>query len=140
MTDIAQRINTAKLVAAAFLIYADAIRLGQTPTPNYITLHTAAMDPKDLMALADRIDARIEIKEPSDGAEWKAYACIGLPFGGDILPDGITALVHATCPLTEQLRKDITTHNDECIGRAIDEAATEGRATMSPAQHGEMDD
>jgi hypothetical protein len=127
MTDIAQRINTAKLVAAAFLIYADAIRLGQTPAPNFITLHTAAMDPKDLMALADRTDARIEIEEPPDGRKWLAYARVALPFGGDILPDGIHANVHATCPLTEQLRKDIITHNDECIGRAIDEAATEGR-------------
>jgi hypothetical protein len=130
MTDIAQRISTAEAVAAALHVYADAIRLGQTPTPNYITLHTAGMDPKALMALADRIDSRIEIREPSDDAGWKAYAHIELPFGADILPTSITATVHATCPLNERLREDIATHNDECIGRAIDDAAAEGRAAM----------
>lgn len=116
MTDIAQRINTAEAVAAALHVYADAIRLGQTPTPNYITLHAAGLDPKTFMALADRIDARIEIREAQDDQRFSAHACIELPFGGDILPNGIYATVHATtCPLSEELRKDIATHNAECL-------------------------
>jgi hypothetical protein len=115
MTDIAQRISTAEAVAAALHVYADAIRLGQTPAPNYITLHTAGMEPKTLMALADRIDAPIEIVDPSDGQDFAAYARLELSFGGDILPTSIEATVHATCRVTEQMREDIATHNEECL-------------------------
>jgi hypothetical protein len=129
MTDIAQRINTAEAVAAAFHAYADAIRLGQTPAPTHITLHAATLDPKTFMALADRMDARIEIREAVDDQRFPAYARIDLPFGGDILPNGIDAAMHATTsPLSEELRKDIATHNAECLdpcagGRCIDPAA-----------------
>jgi hypothetical protein len=129
MTDI--RISTAEAVSAALHVYADAIRLGQVPTPNYITLHTAAMAPKAFMALADRIDALIEIVTPGDDDTWPPYARIKLPFGADILPTSITTNVHVTCSrLDERVREDIETHNDECIGLRIDQAAAEGRGTM----------
>jgi hypothetical protein len=117
MTDI--RISTAEAVSAALHVYADAIRLGQVPTPNYITLHTAAMAPKAFMALADRIDALIEIVTPGDDDTWPPYARIKLPFGADILPTSITTNVHVTC-----------SRLDERVGLRIDQAAAEGRGTM----------
>jgi hypothetical protein len=106
-----QQVSTAERVAAALQVYADAIRLGQTPTPNFITLHTAALPHRTFMALADQTGNRIEILNSAI-----PYARLELPFGAGILPTGITASVHATCSITsEAMRADIVTHNAECV-------------------------
>jgi hypothetical protein len=110
-----QRVTEAEAVAAALQVYADAVRYGHTPTPNYLTLHTAAMPRETFLALADRTDAMIQIIEPGEGQSFMPYARLQLPFGAGILPTGIDANVHATSMLTDEMRQDIETHNAECV-------------------------
>lgn len=105
-------------VAAAFQVYADAIRYGHAPIPNYITLHTAGCDFETFMALADHHAATITIVvPPEDDATWSAYAFFNLPFGEGILPDSVRARVHVTTAVgpDARRRKDIAAHNAECV-------------------------
>lgn len=104
------------LVAAALQAYADAVRSGLAPIPNYITLHTAGMPHDAFLALADRMDARIQVVEPADGQTFPPYARLDLPFGAGILPTSIDADIHATCgAIDERFRSNVETHNRECV-------------------------
>jgi hypothetical protein len=117
MTDIrAQRVTEAEAVAAALQVYADAVRYGHAPTPQYITLHAAGLPLDTFLALADRTDTPIRIVEPPEDAAWMPYARLELPFGAGILPTSVSAQVMATCSVTgEAMRHDIATHNAECV-------------------------
>jgi hypothetical protein len=114
--DIRQRVTDAEAVAAALQVYADAVRYGHVPTPQYITLHAAGLPVETFLALADRADASIRIVEPPEDAAWMPYARLELPFGAGILPTSISAQVMATCSITgDAIRHDIATHNAECV-------------------------
>lgn len=104
-------------IAAALQVYADAIRYGHLPAPDFITLHTAAMPFKTFMALADQRAAKITIVEPGDENKWQAYARIDVPFGEGILPASVQANAHATSSVGDDARRreDIATHNAECL-------------------------
>lgn len=117
MTDIrAQRVTEAEAVAAALQVYADAVRYGHAPTPNFINLHAAGLPLDTFLALADRTDAPITIIDPPADAKWHAYARLELPFGAGILPTSVDASAHATCYITgDAMRRDIATHNAECV-------------------------
>jgi hypothetical protein len=113
MTQPRQPLTDAEAVAAALMVYADAVKLGQVPVPNFITLHSAALPPKAFMTLADHMGALIEIVE-LDGLA-TPYARINVPFGAGILPTSIDATVRASTVLTDAVRRDIETHNSECV-------------------------
>lgn len=110
-------------IAAAFQVYADAIRYGHTPVPDYISLHTVAAPFKTFMALAEQVAAKITIVEPLDGKTWTAYARVNLPFGDGILPAGVSVDVKVTTSVgnDERMRQDIATHNAECVSEVNDQ-------------------
>lgn len=111
-------LTNADRVAAALQVYADAIRLGQTPAPNYITLHAAALPRDQFLRFADLTDAPIEVVtyQRSDDGHHSGYARVSLPFGSGILPDDVYVAIHATCTDTSDAARQLyDTHNRECI-------------------------
>lgn len=108
-------IETAEKISATLHTYADAIRIGQVPAPDYITLHAANLPFDQFMTLADHHDVPVEIiePEPHKGQHWLPYARITLPFP-TITTGGLdfkSVTTSSMGKLTDQRREAIAAHN-----------------------------
>jgi hypothetical protein len=110
------------LVAAAFRTAAQGIEAGIMPAPTSARLYVQYVSGTELLKIADHNDTKIKME---GDIAWVTLLLteMGLRFELTIM----------TQDVTEAWLEMYKVHNEECIGRAIDEDAVDGRGTMPQA-------